>query len=217
MSDKVTLICTSSNRFDLLERTLDSFLKLNKFPIHSYIINEDSTSQICARRILEKYGRMFKVLYHPKREGYARALDYCFGMVETEWAMNIEDDWLFYGNPNFIAESMKILKDNKDIHQVWIRDHDDHRHELGDETTISGIKVRPVLKGYQNQWHGFSLNPGLRRMSDIKKFFPNGLREFGDEIICNAHVERLGYRAVTLCNTSIKHIGWNRHVRGFKI
>ena len=39
----VSLVVTSCGRFDLLERTLDSFFKYNTYPIKEVIITEDST------------------------------------------------------------------------------------------------------------------------------------------------------------------------------
>ena len=39
----VSLVITSCGRFDLLERTLDSFFEYNTYPIKKVIITEDST------------------------------------------------------------------------------------------------------------------------------------------------------------------------------
>lgn len=217
MSEQITFILTSSNRFDLLQRTMDSFLNLNKYPIARYIISDDSTSPKCYEAIKKRYGNFCDVYTQKERLGYSTHLDTLFDKVKTEYVFTCEDDWLFYANPKFIEMSLHIYKDNPDIHQVWIRKNGCHNHPLGAIELVSGIKVQPVLKGYQDAWHGFSLNPALRRMSDIKKFFPNGLKEYGDEIICNAHVENMGYKAVALVDSSIRHIGWNRHTRGFKI
>ena len=216
MTAQITLIATSSNRFDLLCRTFDSFARLNKYPIARYIVSEDSTSEKCYNNIKARYGHKMEVILQPERLGYSAHLDLLFSMVETEYVFNEECDWLYEKNKKFMEQSLTILENNPDIHQVWIRGKD-HHHPLGESYLLNGIKVRDVLKGYQGRWHGFSLNPGLRRMSDIKKFFPNGLKEFGDEIICNEHVEKMGYKAVALVDSCIKHIGWNRHVKGFKI
>ena len=42
---EVTFVLTSCGRPDLLEKTLDSFLKYNTFVIKNYIITEDSAIQ----------------------------------------------------------------------------------------------------------------------------------------------------------------------------
>ena len=138
--------------------------------------------------------------------------------VKTEYVFTCEDDWIFYRNPGFMEKSLKILENNSDIHQVWIRDLEDHNHSHGDIIEVSGIKVRPVIPGYRKVWNGFSLNPGLRRMSDLKKFFPNGLSKCGDgdEATLAKHTAKFNYRAVSLVETSIKHAGWNRRSINFK-
>lgn len=215
-SERITVTLTSTGRFDLTQKTVDSFLRLNKYPIHRYIFSDDSTSPKVFSNLKQKYGRFAEIIYQ-KRIGYSAHLDELFKMVDTEYVFSVENDWDFFGNPYFIQQSLTILENNPHIHQVWIRQNGCHNHPLGEHYELNGIMVQDVLKGYQGAWHGFSLNPGLRRMSDIKKFFPNGLKEFGDEIICNKHVEQMGYKSVALVDASIKHIGWERHTRGFKI
>lgn len=215
--EAITFILTSSNRFDLLQQTMDSFLKLNKYPIKRFIISEDSTSEKCFNNIKSRYGKRCEVILQPTRLGYSLHVDSLLKMVDTEYVFTCEDDWLFYANPDFMEMSLRIYREHPDIHQVWIRDSKDHQHPLSPIKKISGIDCREVLKGYQGTWGGFSLNPGLRRMSDLKSIFPNGLHEYGDEIICNQRANECSYKAVSLVQSSIKHIGWNRHTKGFKI
>lgn len=216
MGHKVTLVITSSNRFDLLQRTLDSFLALNTYPIEKIVINEDSGNAECAGKIIQRYGCIAHVLFHPFREGLSKALDNLLKHVETEYVFTCEDDWLFEGNKDFIKESLQIMNNMADINQVWVRAHKDHQHPLGPVEVLQGVKARYVEKGYQGHWGGFSFNPALRRMSDIKRLFPNGFAEYGDEAVCSKHVESIGYRAVSLEHSACKHIGWNRHTEGFK-
>lgn len=208
----ITVIVTSSNRFDLLERTLDSFLALNTYPIEKYIINEDSGNVECVKKIIDKYGHLFHVLFHPKREGLSTALDNLIKHVETEYVFNIEDDWEFFGNPNFMQESLDILEDYPKFNQVWIRDKKDHKHPLEPYNS----KFDLVLKGYQGHWGGFSFNPSLRRLEDIKQLFPNGFKEFGDEALCSKQAEKYGYNTASLTNPAIRHIGYGRHTENFK-
>lgn len=208
----ITVIVTSSNRFDLLERTLDSFLALNRWPIEKYVLNEDSGNAECCEKIIRKYGHLFHVLWHPGREGLSTALDNLMKHVDTPYVFNIEDDWEFYGNRKFMEESLRILQDRQDIHQVWIRDWNDHKHPV----KCYNDDYDMVSKGYQGHWGGFSFNPALRRTADIRRFFPNGFKEFGDEAACSAHVEKQGYLAASLRRPAIRHIGWGRHTENFK-
>lgn len=218
--DKVTFIITSSNRYDLLERTVKSFLKLNRYPMEAYLMHEDGFHENAKHvfwSLLKHVSPNVHLTVDITKIGYSKSLDKLLSEVKTEYVFTCEDDWLFNGDADFIENSLKILKARPDIHQVWIRDEHDHEHPLGAVETIAGIQVKPVQKGYLKHWGGFSLNPGLRRMSDLKRFFPNGLAEYGDEIECSKHVEKLGYKAVSMVNSSIVHIGWNRHTENFKV
>lgn len=210
----ITVIVTDNNRVDLLERTLDSFLNLNTYPILSMHVHNDGTDQFF-KKIIKKFP-MMNWHFSGKRIGYSASLDFLLSKVKTEYFFTCESDWNFYKNPGFMEKSLKILEENKHLHQVWLRDKEDHAHPLSKATRfVSGIEVRDVLPGYRKVWHGFSLNPGLRRMSDWKAWFPNGLSEFKDEAVISQHLSR-SYKAVSLVESSIHHIGYGRRSINFK-
>jgi len=216
--DRITLVVTSSGRLDLLDQTLKSFWKLCPHKFAKTILHDDSGDQGVYDSVIKKYSNVFDDISCPfKKRGYSAALDWCFSKVDTEYVYTTENDWAYYKNPGFIEKSINILDENPDIHQVWIRDHNCTRHPMAKRPhTLSGIQVKEVMKGYQGVWNGFSLNPGLRRMSDLKRFFPNGLAEYGDEIDCARRTAEFGYNAVALMETSIKHLGWGRRTANFK-
>lgn len=211
---EVTVILTSCDRIDLLERTLKSFYDLNDYPIKEFLIHNDGSDKLF-NPIMDRYPDV-KFFFSGSRIGQLASLDFLLSKVKTEYVFLSEDDWHYYRNPGFIKRSIDILENNKDINQVWIRDLNDHSHPHGKEKTISGIRVKEVLKGYQGFWNGFSFNPGLRRMSDLNKMFPEGLKPFGDEAGCTKHVSQFNYKAVSLVESSIKHLGWNRRSINFK-
>jgi hypothetical protein len=212
----VTVILTCCNRIDLLKRTLDSFFEMNTYPITEFLAHNDGDDRLF-RNIYQRYPQI-KWEFSGQRIGYARSLDKLLSKVSTEYVFSSEEDWLYYKNPGFIERSMDVLENWPEINQVWIRDSTDHGHPLGDTYTICNYEVRPVLTNYKKIWHGFSLNPGLRRMSDMKRFFPNGLANCGDgdEATLSQHVKHFNYQAVSLVKSSIKHIGYNRRSINFK-
>ena len=130
---------------------------------------------------------------------------------------NCEDDWEFQGNPNFIQESLTILEQNPNIHQVWIR------HGIPDSwLERSNNKIfRMVRDCHFGDWCGFSFNPGLRRLSDYKTMFPNGYNfhnQHGSNSVqsehdCNMIASAQGYRAALLNKPSCKHIGDGKSTR----
>lgn len=210
---EVTLIVTDNNRVDLLRKTLSSFFQVNTYPIKEIHIHNDGKSKLFTS-LMQQY-KNAHWYFSGQIIGYAASLDFLLSKVQTEYVMSLESDWCFYRNPGFIEKSMKILEENPQIHQVWIRDHTDHCHPLSDEIEVSGIKVREVTHGYLKHWNGWSWNPALRRMSDIKRFFPNGLIEHRDEIDQAKHVAQFNYKAVSLVESSIFHTGWGRRSINF--
>jgi hypothetical protein len=210
---KVTVIVTDNNRPDLLMRTLESFEKMNTYPVGEVLVHNDGTDRFM-KSVMERFPQ-FKWYFSGKTIGYAASLDFLLNKVTTDYVFNIESDWNFF-NSGFIEKSMKILDSKNDVHQVWIRDAADHHHPLGDITEIAGVIVRPVTHGYRRYWNGWSWNPALRRMADIRQFFPNGLVEYRDEIDQARHVQQFNYRAVSLVESCIHHIGYGRRSINFR-
>jgi len=58
----VSLVITSCGRFDLLERTLDSFFKYNTYPIKEVIITEDSTEGKKLENLISQYENKYNSL-----------------------------------------------------------------------------------------------------------------------------------------------------------
>ena len=217
----VTVCITSCNRFDLLSRTLDSFLQLNTYPIQEILITEDSGNQDMKKKILDAYGDIVELIFNENNLGAYTSIDNMYSKVKTEYLFHIEDDWLFETNNKMIVQSMNILEERKDIHQVWVRPRSEIGVFIEDkvETTSKNVQYSMVKLNHCGGWCGFSLNPGLRRLSDYKKMFPKGYSEFAvdktewqalTELHCNNHAAAQGYRAAMLENTTVTHIGHGR-------
>lgn len=217
MTHPLTIIVTSCDRFDLLERTLDSFFALNKYPYEAFHIHNDSVNGV-PMAIIQKYSDKNITWHSGTKRGLSASWDYLVGLVETEYLFSIEEDWLFDGNPNFIEDSINLLEFNEGITQVWIRSEKDHNHPLSKEVFHLHINKKKILfkeVKHIKDWCGFSFNPSVRVLSRWKKWFPNGIAG-KDEIELSRDLY-YGYSAVSLVNSSIRHIGGGRHSKGFKI
>lgn len=214
----VTFCLTSCNRFNLLEQTLDSFLSLNDYPIEKFIITEDSGSLKMKEKIQSKYGS-FEIIFNETNLGLLKSIDNMYSRVSTEYIFHCEDDWRFFNNKNFIKESIEILEERKDVHQVWIRE----QSSLGDwmendvVNTSTNVSYKLVKSPHLGGWCGFSFNPGLRRLSDYKLIFPHGLYQFASdkglaysELNCNNQAAENKYRAALLMNPACTHIGYHQ-------
>lgn len=220
---KVTVCITSYNRFNLLKQTIDSFCNLNTHPIERIVVIEDSTNLEIKNKILQEYGNKIDLIFNEQRIGQAPSIDKMYNTVTTQYIFHSEDDYLYSGNPNFIKESIEILEERADLHQVWIKHFSDFTGasclQFEDDVlkTTSNIEYK-LLKGNFDSWCGFSWFPGLRRISDYHKMFPNGYGHFigpesfvsgvQTEYRCNNHARPQGYRAAYLFNgTAGSHKG----------
>lgn len=219
----ISFTITSCNRIDLLEKTIESFLKLNTYPIDEFLMSDDSGDIVVNKKLLDKFGDKFKIITNKTRIGLSKSLDNLFNESKNEYIFHCEDDWMFEGNPNFIRESISILMDDSSIHQVNIRHEYDNPHNTISNIllTNNGVKFKlmnPKFTSLPTQtWNGYSWNPGLRRKSDYIKMFPNGISSFGDEYLCCDNTKKFNYKSASLEKTSCYHMGYNNRTKNFLI
>lgn len=208
----VTVVLTSCERHDLLERTLRSFTIWNTYRgIKEVIVVEDGTGN--PDGICDKYGA--RLIRTGSRKGQAYAIDLAYSQVSTPYIFHCEDDWEFYRS-GFIEESIKVLFSDPSCVCVWLRAWDDtNGHPLSFKSESKSFGVIGI--NYLGVWHGFTWNPGLRRLSDyfrIGSFSAeyNGNQTLSEAMISEAY-HKLGYRSVILDQIGyVRHTGWERHV-----
>ena len=212
MKDKITVTVTHYKRLDLLKETLDSFFNTNNYKIDQFLIIDDSGEKYYSNEIKKLYGNKAIIIENEKNIGQRRSIDKLLKICKNEYIFHLEEDWLFDSKSNnYIESSMKILKNNPDIHQVHIRHQNDDPHPcIGEVNYIENVGFKFLDNNWRDVWTGFSFNPGLRRKSDLEKMFPKGLVEFKDEMQASIHTKKFNYRAVRLENTACKHIGWGK-------
>jgi hypothetical protein len=203
----VTVVITACNRTDLLERTLDSFAKFNTYPIERYIIVEDGLGQAPSNLPPNTL-----YLKNVNNLGQVASIDRAYKEVATPYIFHCEEDWEFYRS-GFIEQSMKILENYPKIIQVWIRAHSDTNYH-----PIVKLEQFPFeVMGYDFDkiWHGFSFNPGLRRLSDYKaignysKYTSNKIELASESALSELH-KQLGFYAAILPEGYVRHIGERR-------
>jgi hypothetical protein len=220
-----TVVITSCNRHDLLERTLQSFVHYNTDPhVTRILVVEDGSanpSDVCRR-----FGA--EVLRIGERVGQIRAIDLAYAKVDTPYIFHLEDDWEFYRS-GFVEKSRKILDADPATLLVWLRAWSDtNNHPLSFKTPDESFGV--MATGHTGYWHGFTFNPGLRRLSDYKRLGTYGGQTRTLKVVtrkpmlipsamiyeaeASVFYHKLGYRAVILDKSGyVRHIGEKRHVR----
>jgi hypothetical protein len=200
----VTVVITSCNRPDLLQRTLRSFVQYNTYPVGKYVVIEDHPNAPIPEWLPENT----VYIKNDVNRGQIWSIDRAYKEVTTPFVFHAEDDWEFY-RPGFIEASREILDNYPDIIQVWLREH-------GDTNGLSTMKIdkfpfEVMQWGYDRVWHGFSFNPGLKRMSDYYKIGSYGQHTSGSGGQAEAPISelyrRLGYYAAILPQGYVRHIG----------
>ena len=224
----VTVVLTSCGRPDLLAKTLDSFFEYNTYPIDDFIVMEDGTEPSSLGGDAKYSSRGIRWLSTGRRSGQMAAIDRAYGLVKTEYIFHCEDDWEFYA-PGFIEKSLAILRRSPEVLQVWIRALNDTNNLAIMEHVFSadGVTYRFIRPGHHTEewgtWHGFSLNPGLRRTRDyhsIGSFAahnPDGsLKAWEVERALSEVYLKRGLLAAILADGDgrgyVRHLGWGRRV-----
>lgn len=214
--DDVTLVITSCCRLDLLDRTIESLFRNERHPFYSRVLIDDGRDEMQRAVMRVKYGGRFKLILEEPR-GQMAAIDRAYAEVETEYVLHCEDDWEFSNGP-FMERSLRVLEERPDIGIVMIR-RSDVAHPLQPDVlcTRNGVHYqKPVLgwspgKGSKEVWNGFTLNPGLRRMSDYRRMAPYAeCRHTGGEHALDKRYRALGLESAVLTTNHVTHIGEGR-------
>jgi len=219
----ITVVVTSCNRHDLLARTLESFrAQETEGRVARILVAEDGDadpSQVCARFGAEYFRT-------GNRVGQIRLIDQAYAKVATPLIFHLEDDWEFY-RPGFMEKSRAFLEHDPKILLVQLRAwNDTGGHPISHAAPDRSFGI--MATGYCDCWHGFTFNPGLRRLSDYQRLgasyekqprtmfvvakTPTAALPF--EVEASAFYHREGYRAMILDEGGyVRHIGEDRHVR----
>lgn len=213
--EKVTVVFTSCGRFNLLRKTIDSFIKFNTYPVEEIIIIENSgilDSKEVLEHITSKHKYNFKIIINETNIGQVSSIDKAYSFINTEYIFHSEDDWEFF-DYGFIEKSIDILKHDPKIVNINLRVRFDgergsmHPIEPFTKQTNNGIIYYEYVRDYLNEWHGFSWNPGLRRLSDYNLIKP--YINYTNEQGVGQKYRDMDYRSGCLEKFYCKHIGQN--------
>lgn len=212
MEDKVTFVLTSCGRFNFLKKCIDSFFKFNTYPIEKFIIIDNScgpdTNEIITE-IFKNYNCNLQIIINDENIGQVKSIDKAYSNVTTPYIYHCEDDWEFT-DYSFIENSIDILKFDNKVTNINTRVRNDGEkgslHPVkGPYVSENGLNYFIYELNYLNEWHGFSWNPGLRRLSDYKLIGEYSL--YGNEAAVGKKYKDMGYYSACLDKFYNKHIG----------
>lgn len=216
MKPPVTFALTSCGRFNLLELTLSTFLSHNTYPIDRFLLIEDSGNE-AVRDICSKFSSAIEVIINSKHMGLMSSLDLLYRKIDTEFIFHCEDDWVFYRN-GFIEDSIPLLEQNPFMSMVSCRG--EGLNVAHNANYKSATKMRLGSVSYRfpppigNPWCGYSFNPGLRRLSNIKQI--GYFTAFKNESAVNNRFTELGFNIGYLENTACETTAFGKSIRKTK-
>ena len=215
MDKKITVVCTSCNRPEMLEKTLDSFFKYNTYSIEQFFVIDDSAVIGCNNNMVNKFP-LVNFLYNKINIGQIESIDKIYKQITTPYIFHIEEDWQFERS-GFIEACLDVIDMDDKIICVWVRHPNDTKHPLLSEIYISpnGYQIQKVSFNFLKDWHGFTFNPSLKRMKDYPK---NGYLSLLDDYDNPREKEQeiskyyfsKGYYAMAFTTGYCKHIGYYR-------
>lgn len=211
--ETISCVFTSCGRFDLLERTFKSFVQQNTYPIQEYIIIENSAlpnAEAALKKFLDPSLNV-KIIINETNIGQVASIDKAYSFVKSDYIFHCEDDWEFFDS-GFLEKSLDVLQFNPKLTNVSLRIRFDGErgsmHPVSDKmSTTNGTIYHEYLPAYLGIWHGFSWNPGLRRLSDYLKVAP--YKQYQNEQGVGKVFYEMGYKSACLEKFYCKHIGTN--------
>ncbi|SEA01047.1 glycosyltransferase family 2 protein [Rubrimonas cliftonensis] len=205
-----TVVLTSCGRFDLLEPTIVSLVATLDAPPADFIVIEDSGDE-AVREIVRRAAPEARVIVNETRLGQMRSIDRAYAEVGTDWAFHCEDDWEF-GRPGYLTESFALLRAFPQFSMVGLRAQAELNPLVRSAAVeeAEGVRFFRLDPALHPEYFGYSFNPGLRRMADLRALGP--LAGVGGEEDVSWTMKRRGLHMVNLADPAVRHIGWERHV-----
>lgn len=212
MTDKMTFVLTSCGRTFLLDKVLKSFFKYNNYKFQEMYLVEDSFDSGVYREVKKKWGSKINIICNNKKKGQIKSIIETYKKIKTPYIFHCEDDWLFT-KPNFIEDSLEILKTDKKIIQVWLESKKSASRldifTYGKVQSINGVKFRRVFCKEGWEWGHFSFRPGVKRIADYELI--GGYNKFKNELDISLKYKELGFYTVILEKPAVIDIGEDYH------
>ncbi len=210
----VSAVVTSCRRFDLLEKTLESFLEQNDYPLDELIVIEDSDDRGVYGIEPLLQGTRHRIIFNGKNIGQIASIDKAYADIASDYIFHMEDDWLFT-RKGFIARAVEILEQEPQAIMVTVRDDADMpRYVRSLKTRRTGTaSYKLAFPELHFRWYTFTFNPGLRRTEDYRAL-RGGYAAIGDEMAISHHYKARKWDMAWMIGGGVKHAGDARSAYG---
>jgi GR25 family glycosyltransferase involved in LPS biosynthesis len=151
----VSFTITTCKRFDLFEKTINSFLNcvkdLNLIDFW-YCIDDNSSDE--DREKMKTLYPFFTFYFKSKKEkGHPQSLNIIRSIVKTPYILHLEDDWKFFVKRNYITDSLDVLSSNSKLGQCLFNKN---YAEIESDIDIKGGKFNTTNNGIRFYIHEYA-------------------------------------------------------------
>ena len=135
--NNVTFTVTTCKRFDLFEKTMNSFINCcaDVLNIDRWLVVDDNSSPDDRNKMKELYPFCEFILKTPEQKGHAVSMNMIRSLVTSPYILHMEDDWKFFVKKNYIKPAIEIL----------IRNEINPMDEIPSDQDIKNKKIAQVL------------------------------------------------------------------------
>lgn len=230
---------TTCKRFDLFERTLNSFLLncIDIDKIDKFLVIDDNSSETDKEKMKQLYPFIEFIFKDVKDKGHVKSMNIIRERsLEYKYQFHLEDDWLFIWKDKYITKCKRVLDENENYGQCLLNKNYSEAFE-----TIKGGIIKHLNNDYFYEhehytgsdldkhtrerspsvfyWPHFSLRVGLTRTSIYNKIGEfHSVSHFEMEF-ANRYTS-YGYKTTYLKSIYCLHIGkrtWENTANAYKL
>ena len=148
----ITLSITSCKRFDLFQKTINSFINCceDLHLISRWICIDDNSSEEDRNKMISMYPFFEFGLKPLELKGHPKSMNMIIDTVNTPYLFHMEDDWMFFNKRNYITDCLDVLSQRDDIKQCLINKN---YGETAETINIKGGEFHVTLNGLRYYIH----------------------------------------------------------------
>lgn len=125
---KILLSMTSCKRFDLFQKTVNSFLKccLDLHLLTEFLVVDDNSSDVDRQLMLKKYPFIHFIFKSESEKGHVKSMNIIRSYLlqnKFDFLFHLEDDWSFFRKDFFFNKCIDILSSNPSYGQCLLNYH----------------------------------------------------------------------------------------------
>ena len=159
----VTFSMTTCKRFDLFEKTINSFLNCccDIERIDKWICVDDNSSEKDRKKMQELYPFFNFILKRPDQKGHAKSMNIIRNLITTPYLLHMEDDFKFFVKREYIKDALDVLGHNNRLGQCLFNKN---YSETQDDIIIKGGEFFQTERGFRYYIHEFADTPEKSHM-----------------------------------------------------